>query len=141
MQSSPRPPASLSRSIFINFVAPLALLGGATAVFVALGTVEPPKRPDADTSRNGRLRALSPIRVEPIRLLNTTETPLFLTVDGTVVPFEEANVAAEVSGRIISKSEKCEAGGFVKQGDILMKIDPEDYQLEVQRFSQQKDQE
>lgn len=141
MQSSPRPPASLSRSIFINFVAPLALLGGATAVFVALGTVEPPKRPDADMSRNGRLRALSPIRVEPIRLLNTTETPLFLSVDGTVVPFEEANVAAEVSGRIISKSEKCEAGGFVKQGDILMKIDPEDYQLEVQRFSQQKDQE
>lgn len=125
----------------INFVAPLALLAAAVSVFMALGTVEPPKRPDPDMSRNGRLQALSPIRIEPIKLLDPTETPLFLSVDGTVVPFEEANVAAEVSGRIISKSEKCEAGGFVKQGEILMKIDPEDYQLEVQRLSQQKDQE
>lgn len=141
MQSTPPPTASFTRGLLINFVAPLALLAAAVSVFMALGTVEPPKRPDPDMSRNGRLQALSPIRIEPIKLLDPTETPLFLSVDGTVVPFEEANVAAEVSGRIISKSEKCEAGGFVKQGEILMKIDPEDYQLEVQRLSQQKDQE
>ena len=141
MQSTPPPTASFTRGLLINFVAPLALLAAAVSVFMALGTVEPPKRPDPDMSRNGRLQALSPIRIEPIKLLDPTETPLFLSVDGTVVPFEEANVAAEVSGRIISKSEKCEAGGFVKQGEILMKIDPEDYKLEVQRLSQQKDQE
>ena len=141
MQSPPTPNRSLTQNLLINFLAPLALLATAGYTFISLGTVEPPKRPDADTSRAGRLRALPPIRIEPIERLDTEKTPLFLEVDGTVVPFEEANVAAEVSGRILTKTEKCEAGSYVNQGDLLMEIDPEDYELEVQRLTQQKDQE
>ena len=141
MQSPSTPNRSLTQNLLINFLAPLALLATAGYTFISLGTVEPPKRPDADTSRAGRLRALPPIRIEPIERLDTEKTPLFLEVDGTVVPFEEANVAAEVSGRILTKTEKCEAGSYVNQGDLLMEIDPEDYELEVQRLTQQKDQE
>ncbi len=141
MQSPSTPNRSLTQNLLINFLAPLALLATSGYTFISLGTVEPPKRPDADTSRAGRLRALPPIRIEPIERLDTEKTPLFLEVDGTVVPFEEANVAAEVSGRILTKTEKCEAGSYVNQGDLLMEIDPEDYELEVQRLTQQKDQE
>ncbi len=135
------PERSVVESIVINFVAPLALLAVAGAAFLALGTVEPPKRPPADSSRAGRLEALPPIRVEPIRVLDTTTTPLFLSVDGTVVPFQEAVVAAELAGRVVEKSEQCESGNFVKKGDLLMQIDKEDYLLEVRRLTQQKDQE
>lgn len=141
MQSNSPPTSSFAYGLLVNFLAPIALIAVATLIFVSLGTVEPPKRPAPDMSRSGRLQALAPIRVEPIRALDTAKTPLFLSVDGTVVPFEEANVAAEVAGRILRKSDKCEAGTFVKQGEILMEIDPEDYELEVQRLSQLKDQE
>ena len=141
MQSNSPPTSSFAYGLLVNFLAPIALIAVATLIFVSLGTVEPPKRPAPDMSRSGRLQALAPIRVEPIRALDTAKTPLFLSVDGTVVPFEEANVAAEVAGRILRKSDKCEAGTFVKQGELLMEIDPEDYELEVQRLSQLKDQE
>ena len=141
MQSNSSDSPTFAHSLLINFVAPIALVAVAVLIFISLGTVEPPKRPEEDQSRAGRLRALPPIRVEPITALDAEKTPLFLSVDGTVVPFEEANVAAEVSGRIISKEEQCEAGSPVKKGDLLMTIDPEDYKLEVQRLAELRDQE
>ena len=64
-----------------------------------------------------------------------------MDVDGTVVPFREAQVAAEIAGRIIEKSVKCEAGQYVQTGDLLMKIDSTDYELEVERLTRMKEQE
>ncbi|MEM6469509.1 MAG: HlyD family efflux transporter periplasmic adaptor subunit, partial [Planctomycetota bacterium] len=37
--------------------------------------------------------------------------------------------------------EVCEAGAIVSEGDVLMKIDPTDYQLEVERLTRLRDQE
>ena len=141
MQSDPSPRRNFTQSLLINFLAPVALIAAAVFIFLSLGTVQPPKRPEEDRSRSGRLRSLTPIRVEPIQAVDTQKTPLFLSVDGTVVPYEEANVAAEVSGRIVEKHERCQAGSSVRKGDLLMRIDAEDYLLEVQRLTQLKDQE
>ncbi len=141
MPSTAPPKRSLATALLINFIAPIGILSGAVLIFLQLGTVEPPKRPSDDMSRAGKLRALPPIRVETVKALNTNKTPLFLTVDGTVVPFEESNVAAEVSGRIIEKSEYCEPGCVVKKGDLLMRIDKKDYEIEVRRFDQLQKQE
>ena len=57
--------------------------------------------------------------------------PIDLMVSGTVVPHQEINVAAEVSGRVLKKFPECLAGNFVKKGTPLIQIDPESYQLEL----------
>jgi len=45
--------------------------------------------------------------------------------------------AAEVAGRIRWKSEQCEEGKFVRQGEPLVEIDPTDYALAVERSKQE----
>ena len=53
------------------------------------------------------------------------------TVSGTVVPFREIKVAAEISGNVVSKFNDFEAGNFVKKGTQLIEIDPTDYRMEL----------
>ncbi len=50
-------------------------------------------------------------------------------ISGTVVPYREIRVAAEVSGNVVEKYPAFEAGNFVSKGEPLLKIDAEDYQL------------
>ncbi|KAA1257597.1 multidrug resistance protein MdtN [Rubripirellula obstinata] len=128
-------------SLMVNLVLPLILLVGAFLVFLLLGSVEPEKRTAIDNTRLGRMKALAPVRIEQLQSLKATGTQLALEIDGTVVPFQEAKVAAEVAGRVTMKSEKCEAGQYVQQGDLLMKIDNTDYKIEVERLTRQKEQE
>jgi len=52
-------------AILFNVVIPLALLALGVFVIRALGTVEPSKRPDPDTTRVGRLKSLPPVQVVP----------------------------------------------------------------------------
>jgi RND family efflux transporter MFP subunit len=66
---------------------------------------------------------------------------LTIRVDGTVVPYREINLSAEVAGRVVSKGAEAEsdnvrAGHFVKAGQLLVAIDPKDYELEVTRQTQ-----
>ncbi len=56
---------------------------------------------------------------------------LDLVVSGTVVPFKEIKVAAEVGGRLTEKFHECDAGTYVKKGTPLLVIDRESYELEV----------
>lgn len=71
-----------------------------------------------------------------IPLVSTTTIAPFagqldMVVSGTVVPYREIRVAAEVSGNVIKKYPACEAGNFVRKGDKLLEIDPEDYKLQL----------
>jgi multidrug efflux pump subunit AcrA (membrane-fusion protein) len=118
-----------------NIVIPLVILGIGAATVAFLGTVEPSQRPEPDDSRAGRIRLLPAVRTARIQSLRNTGRKLHLEVDGVVVPFREAAVAAEVAGRVIEKSPSCEAGQYVTAGALLMKIDPTDYELEIKRLS------
>ncbi len=132
---------TLSQSMMFNLVIPVLLLCGGLAVVLMLGSVEPENRPADDTTRVGRLRALPPVLVEQLRSLESTGEQLRLEVDGVVVPFREARVAAEVAGRVVFKADECEAGSYVMKDQLLMRIDPTDYELEVQRLSRLQEQE
>ncbi|MCG8649700.1 MAG: biotin/lipoyl-binding protein, partial [Pirellulales bacterium] len=129
------------RALWINVYIPLGLLAAAALVVLILGKVEPASRPPIDTSRVGRLRALPSVRVQQVRSLEATGAQLQLRADGTVVPYREAQIAAEVAGRIVQKADICEAGSYVKKGQLLMEIDPTDYELEVQRLTRMREQE
>lgn len=127
--------------LLINVIIPLLLLAVGAGVVFAFGVVKPKQRPAADASRVGRLRALPAVQGVQVRSLEATDQALQLKVDGTVVPYREAKVATEVAGRIVFKSDDCEAGSVVKKGQLLMRIDPTDYELEVERLTRQKQQE
>ena len=60
---------------------------------------------------------------------------LDMEVTGIVVPYREIRVAAEVAGRITRKTPACEAGQFVRKGELLLEIDPEEYGLEIKTQS------
>lgn len=57
------------------------------------------------------------------------ETGIDFAVDGEVIPFRRINLIAEIQGRVLYKSEQCRLGRYVEKDELLMKIDPVDYQL------------
>ena len=61
-------------------------------------------------------------------------------VDGQVVPYRSIDIAPEVSGIVITKSEQARSGCFVHKGDLLFEIEPKDFELEVQRSNEAVDQ-
>ncbi len=109
----------------LSWMAPLIILGGAAAVFIAMGRQPPPTRSDAGVGD-----AL------PVKTAVITEaaSQIELDLDGVVVPLKEVSLAAEVSGRVRLKADACEAGMFVAAGTLLLEIDPRDYELEVERL-------
>lgn len=56
---------------------------------------------------------------------------LDMVVSGSVVPFREIKIASEVSGQVKTKFEACQAGNFVTKGTPLIKIDTEEFDLEI----------
>lgn len=50
---------------------------------------------------------------------------------GTVMPRTESQLVVEVSGRVTSISPDFINGGFMEEGELLLQIDPRDYELAV----------
>lgn len=53
---------------------------------------------------------------------------LSIESQGTLLPRTESDLSAEVSGRIIEVSDSFRAGGNFRKGELLVKIDPADYE-------------
>ncbi len=80
-----------------------------------------------------------------IPLVRTTSVAPFsgsldMLVSGTVVPFREIKIAAEIGGKIINKYPECEAGNYVTRGTKLLEIDTEEYQIELSTIEREIDQ-
>lgn len=111
-----------------GWLLPLIILGAAIAGFLVLGGPKPPARREAEPPRPVAVRTAA---VDP-------ETAgIEIELDGTVVPLREATLAAEVSGRVLAKSARCDEGQVVSKGDILFEIDPRDYEFEVARLEKE----
>jgi multidrug efflux pump subunit AcrA (membrane-fusion protein) len=132
---------SISQKLLLDVLIPAGLLMGGIAVLLLLGTAQTEKKPRIGTDYRSRMEALSEVRVQRLQTLASLGEQLQLVVDGSVVPFREAKVAAEVAGKIESKTDNCEAGAYVEANELLMTIDPTDYELEVEQLTQLKNQE
>lgn len=71
--------------------------------------------------------------VTSVEVLTVEPESVQLTVrsQGTVLPRTESDLSAEVSGRIIEVADSFRAGGRFRKGDVLLKIDPADYEAAV----------
>ena len=78
-----------------------------------------------------------PVEVQPplVRVIKVQLETVRLTVqaEGTVRPRTETEMVPEVSGRVVEISPSLAAGGFFEEGDVLLKIDPREYELDVVR--------
>lgn len=54
---------------------------------------------------------------------------VIVSADGTVRPRTQSTLVPEVPGRIISISPNFRDGGFFEKGDVLLRIEPRDYEL------------
>ena len=104
---------------------PLAVLAGAAAGVYALMAEE------SSTER-------APERSEPARLVETVAVdrgPRTATVQawGEVIPADEVQVAPRVSGEIVETADDLEAGGRVRKGQVLARIDDSDYEVALRQ--------
>jgi RND family efflux transporter MFP subunit len=92
---------------------------GIAAAFIATKE-EPDKKPRAN---RGIL-----VRVEKVA---AQERQLQVTAQGNVVAARQIVVQPQVTGAVVSVSDKLVPGGRVAKGDVLVRIDPTDYRLAV----------
>ena len=108
------------RSVLLRSLISLALLAltGAAVAFMMI----PEEIPHVADSG----AVLTTVEVVPIR---QHDAGIDFSVDGEVIPFRRIDLAAEIPGRVIYKSEQCRLGKFVAKDELLLKIDPVDFQL------------
>jgi RND family efflux transporter MFP subunit len=64
-----------------------------------------------------------------IRELIPTSYQITVPVQGTVVPAKEVDLKARVAGEVVWTHPELIEGGIVRKGQVLVKLDPEDYEL------------
>ena len=112
------------KPVLRKFVVIPGILIAAFALMAVLSQFkpEPPKR------ENENLDLL----VETLTLELSTES-FRIDSQGTVRPRTQTVLSAEVSGSIVSISPKFIAGGVFEQGEVLMRIDPTNYTVAVDK--------
>jgi membrane fusion protein, multidrug efflux system len=126
--------ASAFRSLLIghgwrSFAALIGILVAAYAgwhYFVAAGTA-PDQKP----------AAVAPIPVTVVRV-TMSDFPVYLNGLGTVQPYDTVTVRSRVDGQIIKVAFR--QGQMVKEGDLLVQIDPRPYQSALDQALSKKEQ-
>lgn len=139
--SSPSGKGFGSKWLLYNVFLPLGILALGALTVVLIGSKAVPKVPPEDQSLAARIERLPDVDTLPVRSLESVGGFLELSVDGEVVPYREVQIATEVAGQVVYKDPVCEVGSFVSKGQLLFRIDPSDYQNEVERLTKLKEQE
>lgn len=96
------------------------LLAGAVAVVLIAG--RPPAQQQASLPPPLVVDALTP-SVQPVAFSVQTQ--------GTVMPKVTTVLVSEVQGRIVAVAPAFVSGGMVRAGDLLVRVEPDDYQIAV----------
>jgi RND family efflux transporter MFP subunit len=111
---------------FFKYILPLGLIALSIVIVIAMVAVAQGKRPER---KEGSVQALVvnalPARVESLNFSVVSQ--------GAVAPRTETTLVAEVSGQIVSISSNFIAGGFFRKGEMLLQIDPSDYETALLR--------
>ena len=72
-----------------------------------------------------------PLPVVMTTRVETQDVPIQITGEGTVKPLQETNLVPQVDGKVIEVASSMVNGGEFRKGELLLRIDPIDYQLAV----------
>jgi len=99
------------------------LIGGSVVTYLLVTSRKPPQKV--------RPRILPPL-VET-KTLRASDITMEVRGFGTVKPVVQVEVVPQVSGNIVFVNPHFKAGGFIKAGRLIARIDPRDYELAVQQ--------
>lgn len=111
---------------FFKFILPLLLIIG--SIMVVIGLVAFKNTQQAERKDNTEKAVLVDTIEAVVVSLNFT-----VNSQGTVRPRTETSLVSEVSGKIVSVSPDFVAGGFFRKGEVLLQIDPSDYETGLKR--------
>jgi multidrug efflux pump subunit AcrA (membrane-fusion protein) len=131
---------SLITRIVLGWIFPLLIVGLGAVLFMAMGESKPKQVATESNEPAARMARLPAVIVKPVLPFEGIKT-LDIDVTGTVVPFRQVTLAAEIGGRVVYKSDACRIGKFVEEGELLFKLDATDFQLEVERLAAMRDSE
>lgn len=100
-------------------------LGGVLLIAAAIGAFVYFVRTRPTAPRRPEREMVVPARVT-VAQAETTRLPI--EAFGEIVPARQADLSAEVSGRIIARSPRLEPGGRLAEGEAAFSIDPRDYE-------------
>ena len=108
----------------LKFVIPAIVLivGVAAAALIASARKAPPR---IDRPALGPLVEVMPTEV--------TDVPVIVSCHGEVVARVVVDLMPQVTGQVVKIHHSLVAGGFFKAGEVLVVIDPRDYDLAVER--------
>ena len=111
---------------FFKFMLPLILIIGSVLVVIALVAFQSSQTAERkDDTKKAVL--VDTIEAEIVSLNFTVNS------QGTVRPRTETTLVSEVSGKIVSVAPEFVAGGFFREGEVLLQIDPSDYEAGLKR--------
>ena len=111
---------------FFKTILPLGLIVLSGLVVLSLVYIAKNKRPERKEAVE-QTTHVDAIIAEQVSI----SLPVFS--QGSVRPRTETTVVAEVSGKIVEVSPNFIAGGFFRIGEVLLQIDPSDYQAGLKR--------
>ena len=106
----------------IKILVPVAVI--AVAVVAAIGLTSMRKPPEKKEEQRQAIL----INAETVA---TQDLVYKIQSQGTVKPKYETSLSSEVNGRIISLADNFIEGGFFNAGDVLVRVEPADYQTNV----------
>ena len=110
----------------LRYFLPLGLIIVAVIVVIGMATMAKGKRPERqDDGQTAVLVEAIPAQTQSLNFIVQSQ--------GSVRPRTQTTLVAQVSGIIVSVSDDFVAGGFFRAGEVLLEIDPSDYQTALKR--------
>jgi RND family efflux transporter MFP subunit len=111
---------------FFRYLLPLALMALSIVIVATLVVIAKNKRPERKDTTNQAVL---------VDVIQAELTSLHFKVysQGSVEPRTQTTLVAEVAGQIVSVSSNFIAGGFFRKGEVLLQIDPSDYETGLLR--------
>ena len=103
---------------------PIAIIGAAVIISIAMNLLKPaPVKAEApDTA----------VAVKTL-ILQRSQAVLSVEAQGTVTARTRTSLISEVAGRVLKVSANFVVGGTFNKGDLLLELDPTDYEVALQR--------
>ena len=101
----------------------IILIGAVAGAFALVANKDQPAQEEITESS---------ILVE-VMLPQARDSYIRVSSQGTVEPRTRTNIVSEVSGRVIEVSPAFVAGGFFRTGDVLLRLDDQNYRAAVSR--------
>ena len=103
---------------------PIAIIVAAIVISMAMNLLKP-----------APVKAESPDTAVAVKTISLVRTQAVLSIEsqGTVAARTRTSLISEVSGRVLTVSEKFIVGGAFDTNDVLLELDPTDYEVALQR--------